>query len=357
MAKKTILIILGIILGVGILAAGVYIYITRKAEEPAPLLLEEEKIGALPKTEEITKKDSDLDGLPDEEEAKYGTDSFNPDTDGDGWLDGEEVRNGYNPLGGGRLDTDGDGLPDVEEEIYGTDKNNPDTDGDGYKDGEEVRNGYNPLGEGKLAVTPPPSEAPSEEKPEEAKEKAAAFNFTQDFYNQYLKPENEGEPAKAATKEMLDDYLAKQNTKVHLPFIPNTEIKISKEEGEEAINKYLKKTQVEQKGVDPAVLQQAFEAIMNKRDPSIMRSTVAYLKNELKDLENIETPFEALNLHKLHIGIMRINIELLNQISNFENDPVGSYVALVKLDRMSNQIKPLFDEEVKKLTDKYKIKL
>ena len=49
-------------------------------------------------------------------------------------------------------DSDNDGLSDKEEEFYGTDKNNSDTDGDGYKDGDEVKNGYNPLGAGKLIM-------------------------------------------------------------------------------------------------------------------------------------------------------------------------------------------------------------
>jgi hypothetical protein len=43
------------------------------------------------------------------------------------------------------FDSDKDGLTDDLEAFYGTDKNNPDTDGDGYKDGEEVDNGYDPL--------------------------------------------------------------------------------------------------------------------------------------------------------------------------------------------------------------------
>jgi|SRR3989339_189187 len=42
-------------------------------------------------------------------------------------------------------DTDNDGLDDTLEFMYNTDKNNPDTDGDGYKDGEEVSHGHNPL--------------------------------------------------------------------------------------------------------------------------------------------------------------------------------------------------------------------
>jgi len=48
------------------------------------------------------------------------------------------------------IDTDNDGLSDEKEEMYDTDPNNPDTDGDGYLDGDEVKNGYNPNGEGKL---------------------------------------------------------------------------------------------------------------------------------------------------------------------------------------------------------------
>jgi len=48
------------------------------------------------------------------------------------------------------VDSDNDGLDDDLEKLFGTDPANPDTDGDGYLDGEETENGYNPLGEGKL---------------------------------------------------------------------------------------------------------------------------------------------------------------------------------------------------------------
>lgn len=43
--------------------------------------------------------DSDNDGLSDLEETnKYHTNPRNPDTDGDGYTDGDEVKNGHNPL-------------------------------------------------------------------------------------------------------------------------------------------------------------------------------------------------------------------------------------------------------------------
>ena len=42
--------------------------------------------------------DSDHDGLSDMREKVIGTDRYNPDTDGDGFLDGVEVIHGYDPL-------------------------------------------------------------------------------------------------------------------------------------------------------------------------------------------------------------------------------------------------------------------
>lgn len=107
-----------------------------------------------------SENDSDGDGLLNDEERRLGTDPFNPDTDGDGLKDGEEV-NKYktDPLkadtdGDGltdgdevnkhdtdplKADTDGDGLTDgMEVNTHKTDPKNPDTDGDGLRDGAEV---------------------------------------------------------------------------------------------------------------------------------------------------------------------------------------------------------------------------
>lgn len=44
------------------------------------------------------------------------------------------------------LDSDSDGLTDLEEQLYNTDPHNPDTDADGFLDGNEVFNLYNPNG-------------------------------------------------------------------------------------------------------------------------------------------------------------------------------------------------------------------
>lgn len=70
--------------------------------------------------------DSDSDGLSDAREAELGTGVMIADTDRDSLSDGDEVL------------------------IWKTNPLNPDSDDDTYLDGEEVRHGYNPLGSGKL---------------------------------------------------------------------------------------------------------------------------------------------------------------------------------------------------------------
>ena len=73
--------------------------------------------------------DPDNDGLPNDEEARLGTNPNVADTDGDGVPDGEEVLlDGTSPT---NPDTDGDGANDGQELLVGTNARNADTDFDG----------------------------------------------------------------------------------------------------------------------------------------------------------------------------------------------------------------------------------
>src|SRR3989339_53585 len=91
--------------------------------------------------------DTDGDGLNDVEEATYGTDLNDSDSDDDLLGDGDEVSgtSGYvtDPADS---DTDSDGIDDYSEIYsYGTDPTASDTDGDSYSDGVEISAGTDPL--------------------------------------------------------------------------------------------------------------------------------------------------------------------------------------------------------------------
>ncbi|HEY3546756.1 MAG TPA: adventurous gliding motility lipoprotein CglD [Propionicimonas sp.] len=99
-------------------------------------------------------RDTDGDGLLDGAEDRNHngvvdateTDPLKADTDGDTCSDGYELSNGLDPLNpgdcsGGALDADHDGIPDlIEQTVTHTDAHNPDTDGDGLLDGDEDKN-------------------------------------------------------------------------------------------------------------------------------------------------------------------------------------------------------------------------
>jgi hypothetical protein len=119
--------------------------------------------------------DSDGDGLPDPFEILLGLDPHNPDTNGNGILDGDEdsdgdglknrweARYGYDPsrrktpeavapgfpdenaLDDGLRDPDLDWLNNLAEQARGTHPRSSDSDGDGWDDASEIADGTNPL--------------------------------------------------------------------------------------------------------------------------------------------------------------------------------------------------------------------
>jgi hypothetical protein len=92
--------------------------------------------------------DDDLDWFSNLDEFECGTGRYDPDSDGDGLLDGWEARyslRGFNPLAAetnaarvADADPDGDGLDNLHESLNGSDPFSGDTDGDGLTDGAET---------------------------------------------------------------------------------------------------------------------------------------------------------------------------------------------------------------------------
>lgn len=106
-------------------ALGVWVYILNRPSQEVKEVVTPQKVEE-PAPVEPVDVDSDKDALMDSREKELGTDKNNPDSDFDGLTDNEEVT------------------------LWNTDPLIDDTDKDGYKDGDEVGNGYNPAGPGRL---------------------------------------------------------------------------------------------------------------------------------------------------------------------------------------------------------------
>ncbi|MFO0558654.1 MAG: hypothetical protein U0269_11625 [Polyangiales bacterium] len=121
----------------------------------------------------VADTDSDMDGIPNLDEVRIGSDPMNPDTDGDGLRDGLEV--GAGP-GFALIDTDGDMRPNF---------NDVDDDGDGVNTADELGAGG--------AMSPRNTDA-----------MVPAGQGTSDMLPDYLDPDDDGDGIPTATERSLE---------------------------------------------------------------------------------------------------------------------------------------------------------
>jgi len=241
----------------------------------------------------IGQVDTDNDGLPDIAEQLYRTNQTIADTDEDGYSDGAEVKNGFDPLikvGNPKLDSDQDGLNDNEECKYGSDPFNKDTDGDGFEDGNEVANGYDPTRAGNFRL---PSTTPV------ATPMPISFTPT---------------PVATATPTPV---LPTQKPTASIPPIDVSKLVVSKDNSAIAVTAYLKK--VDQVSLtDFATGTQFSSALISafNGDGSKLRTIITNLKNHESQLSLISTPEIAVTHQKLLISLSRYVNEQLTIIAD-----------------------------------------
>lgn len=107
-------------------------------------------------------------------------------------------------------DTDRDGLKDWEETLWKTDSKNPDTDGDGTPDGQEVKDGRDPTKAGpndKMNIAAPTV-------PKTTKPLTASDQFSRELFSRYvqIKQSGSGEPADFQNySDLVNTYIEKES--------------------------------------------------------------------------------------------------------------------------------------------------
>ena len=279
--------------------------------------------------------DSDGDGLPNDLERIYHTDETNPDTDGDGFKDGEEVQNGYNPVrpGGVRLDTDEDGLLEHDEFKWKTNPFNPDTDGDGFKDGEEVQNGFDPTqpGDGRGSDALPARRAQAAEQTiERFRPDPNSGNYTEGLAGVLLgsRPASEAGGVQI-TPEKIEQVLSGAKLNTTIPEVSVSEIRTEATNTPNDIQKYLsaidaaRPTDLGRGGALTAALTEAFQG-----NSAALAQVRGRIEQYERALLGIPAPASAVRHHVLQIALIRFATQRLATIEREAvRDPVRAYLA------------------------------
>lgn len=269
-----------------------------------------------------------------------------------------DLSNGNLPVAGSNenpvklsRDSDEDGLKDWEEIFYKTDPQNPDTDGDGTLDGVEIAKNRDPLKAGpddKLAApeeTSPNGLPPDKMAPEELLREAAEknINLTDYFVQKVFGTAGFG-GLQALLKPGTDQKISNefvtfvQNLSPYEPFseksISDAEIIIINDSSDAAIKNYFNSVAgIYEKYVPP--LQGADELQFltmaldeESREPlEAITPLLDAVKHIAEDLKKLSVPRAALSLHKQELWYVQKGVEQIGLIQ--KTDPKDAVYALV----------------------------
>ncbi len=254
-------------------------------------------------------------------------------------------------------DDDKDGLPNTEEQRWGSDPTNPDTDGDGYLDGEEINARHNPTIPAPNDLLPaqlaPPQPAPAVVgEPLKNVDQYFAEGLdltlgTKDFTEEY----RQLYPAEERTNETLITYARQQPIITQLPSIADKPIKRVTDDSPAALQRYLAVAGNLTSFYPQQVFAEALVDLYQNNDPSAIRGVALVVRLHQQDLLNAEVPPSAEPLHKLSIGYMDLLLATYEQMARYPDDPVRSTVAMRQLEEIDRKYFSLIAGEVRRLQE------
>ncbi len=236
-------------------------------------------------------------------------------------------------------DSDNDGLMDWQEAVYKTDACKPDTDKDGYLDGEEVASGYDPT-----------RSAPGDEL-EGAQERGLPKNLTQAMAKNISQQMIEGKmgnissvlnPSSIETSNQVVNDAIKQTitsalNEFSLPDISDNEIIISPDNSQIAIENYAREiVQIISKWEEKVSLDQSqsqmeaeifLEAIQTRNFGKIDKYIESY-NGIAENLKQIPVPSDLKDIHKKQIGIFKVTSNIYKAIREIDQDPLKTVLAI-----------------------------
>ena len=241
-------------------------------------------------------------------------------------------------------DPDGDGLKNWQEETYKTDPRNPDTDGDGYLDGEEVASGYDPLIpapndalEGTDTNTPRPL-------PKNLTTYLAQI-LTQKISSGEIAPAQgsslediSNDPNLPYNQDLMDEALAQIGLRAKeyftLPVVETKDISVSSSPTTyESIGIYIAamgqavSRSPEVKQLNKSEFSIIEDAVQNKNTTNITLLRTSAQKN-IERMREVTTPQGFENLHAQQIALLMLEETIFDAIVHLDEDPAMAAAAL-----------------------------
>jgi len=233
-------------------------------------------------------------------------------------------------------DSDNDGLMDWQEATWQTDPCRADTDGDGYVDGEEVASGYSPL-------QPAPDDELSDR--DSINPRPLPKNLTQALAQNLSEKTIKGGLENSLNSDILTTPNQVVNTTIQkiineaiqefaLPKISDEEINISEDNSPEAIQQYALETikalegwkNSQQGSFETEV--DLFSYVINNKDFSEINRRIDGYKKLYDDTRYIQTPSSLKNIQKQQMGTSMAMINIFKAVKNTDQDPIRATLAL-----------------------------
>lgn len=249
-------------------------------------------------------------------------------------------------LASNQIDTDKDGLSDWEESLYGTDLNSPDSDGDGYLDGEEVISKRDPLKRG-------PDDFLSTDITINTNN--STDNISKLIIENYVKILQE-QGSSDLTLDQLNDLLDKSlNDEESIKFnealkselyyfIPanlDNNISASKDNSEKNIKKYWTEMN---KSLDKLISStpsydffQTISFSMQTKDYKKLDDFIRYYKTGYENVKMITVPSSLIDNHKNILTVFYKHWKITEAIKDYEKDSLRALLAINELTKITQQ--------------------
>lgn len=239
-------------------------------------------------------------------------------------------------------DSDQDGLPDLIENIYRTDLNNPDSDGDGTTDGEEVRQQRDPALAG----------------PNDTINVQPETLHPDSYTTQYFSTLPEGVlQSDVANQERLTAFVDQSTTPL-LPDLATITVITSPEEGSDAVRQYLETISSSHNNEVSAISSTDIEAAFSNTDSQIvteqLSAIISQLNQNLSIFKNTPVPAEAANLHKKLIASTQTLTESVALMQNMRQDFIGGLIGIRQVEKLATPFQEI-SAEIVALENKYSL--